>query len=355
MKKVLFSVLLFCFPFLLLAEEPYNPPVLSDSCSRSFILFPDIQNYVRFERNQPILDLMTAWVSENIDALKVKALLCTGDLVEQNEMPVPGWEKENQSSQQQWEATSRAFKRLDGKIPYVLCTGNHDYGYVNIVNRKSNLNKYFQTNRNLCWQKTLVSVCNNALGVPTLENAAYEIKMFKDMKILIVSIEFLPRDEVLDWAKNLVAKEKYKNHVCLLLTHSYLNWDGKRIEKEHYQVDNPNYGVDIWEKLVYPSSNIRMVISGHINSQDNRRENIGFQIDKNGIGKSVCQMVFNAQSEGGGKFGNGGDGWLRILEFLPDGNTVRVKTFSPFFAISPTTQKYAWRRECYDQFEFSLE
>lgn len=355
MKKLLFSFLLFCFPFFLSAEKPYNPPSLSDSRSSSLILFPDVQNYVRFERNQPILDLMAAWVSENIDTLNVRALLCTGDLVEQNEMPVPGWKKENQSSQQQWTATSHAFKKLDGKIPYILCTGNHDYGYVNIVNRKSNLNKYFPTNRNLCWQKTLVGVCNNAFGVPTLENAAYEIKMFKDMNLLILSLEFEPRDEVLVWAKNLVKKEKYKNHLCILLTHSYLKWDGKRIEKENYKVVNPNYGKEIWEKLVYPSDNIRMVISGHINSPDNRRENVGFQIDKNSIGKSVCQMVFNAQSEGGGKFGNGGDGWLRILEFLPDKKTIKVKTFSPFFAISPTTQKYAWRTEWYDQFEFVIE
>ena len=30
-----------------------------------------------------------------------------------------------------------------------------------------------------------------------------------------------------------------------------------------------------------------------------------------------------------------GDGWLRIMEFMPDGKTIKIKTFSPFFAISP--------------------
>ncbi|GHT77103.1 hypothetical protein AGMMS50262_17270 [Bacteroidia bacterium] len=66
-------------------------------------------------------------------------------------------------------------------------------------------------------------------------------------------------------------------------------------------------------------------------------------------------MVFNAQALGGGWSGNGGDGWLRILEFLPDGKTVKVKTFSPLFAASPTTQQFAWRTKPYDEFTFTLE
>lgn len=66
-------------------------------------------------------------------------------------------------------------------------------------------------------------------------------------------------------------------------------------------------------------------------------------------------MTFNAQALGGGWYGNGGDGWLRILEFLPDDKTVKVRTFSPFFAISPKTQHLAWRTESYDQFSFELK
>ncbi len=51
----------------------------------------------------------------------------------------------------------------------------------------------------------------------------------------------------------------------------------------------------------------------------------------------------------------GGDGWLRIMEFMPDGKTIKIKTFSPFFAISPTTEKYAWRTEEFDQFDIVLD
>ena len=53
--------------------------------------------------------------------------------------------------------------------------------------------------------------------------------------------------------------------------------------------------------------------------------------------------------------GNGGDCWLRILEFLPDGRTVSVRTFSPMFALSPVTCDKAWRTADYDQFTFDME
>ena len=33
----------------------------------------------------------------------------------------------------------------------------------------------------------------------------------------------------------------------------------------------------------------------------------------------------------GGWFGNGGDGWLRIMEFMPDGKTISVRTCFPLF------------------------
>ena len=68
-----------------------------------------------------------------------------------------------------------------------------------------------------------------------------------------------------------------------------------------------------------------------------------------------AQMMFNAQTADGQWHGNGGDCWLRILEFLPDGRTVSVRTFAPMFALSPVTCDKAWRTADYDQFTFDME
>jgi hypothetical protein len=61
-----------------------------------------------------------------------------------------------------------------------------------------------------------------------------------------------------------------------------------------------------------------------------------------------------AREECGGWHGNGGDGWLRILEVSDDGRRVSVRTFSPFFAISPSTRFLAWRIEPHNQFTFEI-
>ena len=64
---------------------------------------------------------------------------------------------------------------------------------------------------------------------------------------------------------------------------------------------------------------------------------------------------FNVQYVGGGPEGNGGDGWLRILEFMPDGKTIKVRTYSPLFGISKLTKHLAHRTAPYDQFDIILE
>jgi len=67
-------------------------------------------------------------------------------------------------------------------------------------------------------------------------------------------------------------------------------------------------------------------------------------------------MFDPSQTQGGGhRSGNGGDGWLRILEFSPDGKTVKVKTFSPLFAISPTSQPNAWKKDARNEFTMKLD
>ena len=354
-RKGFFLFIFFLLYLHCVAQGTGAKPQLTDAGSFSMILLPDLQSYTKFDVNQPIVDLMTAWISANLEPLSVKAVLCTGDLVEQNEYIVPDGKNGNQTSLQQWEAASNSFRRLDHKVPYIICTGNHDYGYTRSENRLSNFPKFFTAERNSATGKTLVGVCNNAFGLPTLENAAFEFNEPQWGKLLIVCLEFAPRDEVLLWAKSLVSQPKYVQHKVIVLTHSYLKWTGEVIETENYKVAPANYGKAIWEKLLYTCANIRMLICGHYCLADDFKHNVGLRVDKNSAGKNLYQMMFNAQTAGGGWNGNGGDGWLRILEFMPDGKTIKVKTYSPFFGISPTTEKYAWRKEPFDEFDILID
>src|SRR5690606_24392990 len=138
-------------------------------------------------------------------------------------------------------------------------------------------------------------------------------------QFLIMVVEFARRDTVLRWALETVNQERYAGHTVILLTHSYLNSASEHILTEGYPITDGNYGAAVWEKLVKPSKNIQLVMSGHIGKANDILCHIGFRTDTNAGGKAVHQMVFNAQALGGGWHGNGGDGWLRYLEFMPDG------------------------------------
>lgn len=355
-QKLILLLAAICFGMLSASAQVY--PVrahLSDARSFSMIVLPDPQSYIKFDANQPLFELQTAWIANNMDSLNIKSVLCTGDLVEQNDIRIPDGINGNQTSKEQWEAVSRAFERIDNKLPYVVCTGNHDHGFTRAENRSSHLPDYFPSERNSCWRNSLVSVCNNYQGIPTLENAAYELITETWGKLLIISIEFAPRDEALEWARELAGKEKFKDHMVIVLTHSFLTAEGTRREKEGYKVSPANYGEAIWQKLVYPSSNIRLVVCGHECEIADYKDNVGFRTDKNAAGKTVSQMMFNAQTADGQWFGNGGDCWIRILEFLPDGQTIQVRTFSPLFALSSLTASQAWRTDTYDQFNITIE
>src|SRR5690606_39391420 len=87
-------------------KKTFEQPQLSDSSSWTMVLLPDIQNYVKFQRNQPILDVMMNWIVENEDNLNIQMVMCTGDLVEHDDIINPDPKKMDQTGKQQWEARS---------------------------------------------------------------------------------------------------------------------------------------------------------------------------------------------------------------------------------------------------------
>lgn len=335
-------------------ESISTKPKLNNEGSWSMVLLPDPQTYVKFGRNQGIFDIMTAWVAEQKDKLNIQMVVCTGDLVEQNNILRGDGTNGDQSSINQWRAVDRSISRLDDRVPYVLAAGNHDFGYKNIENRHTHYNRFITADRNHLNEVNLRENYYTTDAMPTLANALFEFDGHNNQKYLVLNLEFAPRDEVLDWAGKAIGQEKYKDHRVIVLTHSYMNNRNERIEKENYPIENGNYGQAMWEKLIYPSRNIVMVIAGHIGAHNDPKGHVAFKQDQRQDGGRVSQMVFNAQALGGGWHGNGGDGWLRYLEFDPDGKTVYVKTYSPFFAISPSTADKAWRTADYDEFSFKI-
>lgn len=337
-----------------LAQHRADQQHLSDPKSFSMIVFGDPQSYVKARWTQPIFELCTAWMADNVTNLNIKAVLFTGDMVNRNECIVPQTKNEDQTSLQMRNWVSHCLERLDNKVPYLIAGGNHDYGYVKGDEPFTNMDKYYTYERNSTLASTLVANYPNRNGNSGLENAALEIKDANWGKLLLLVLEWAPRTPVIEWAKQLCNQEKYKDHTVVLLTHSLLKAgkEAKRTDNEKYQIPDPNFGQQVWDKLIYPCSNIRLAICGHTGSKDLTFENnTAYRVDKNAAGKDVHQFMFNCQFLGN----NGGDGWTRILEFLPDGKTIKATTYSPLFGISPLTKQYAHRTGKCDQFDMIIE
>ena len=322
-------------------------PVLAQPENWTLVVIPDPQQYAEAPNHERYAQMMN-WVAANLEPLRVQQVLCTGDLVNANQNP------------KLWQATSKAFEVLDGKTPYVLCTGNHDYGGPKATadSRETHLSEYFPMDRNPAWKGVLVEAGVSAAGQKSLENAAYQFTVPGGQKVLVVSIQFAPTDQNLEWVRS-VAK-KYADHFVILTTHNYqhsLSMKNVRSTNRAYKVlkEDGNTGEDIWQKLVKSTPNIRMVISGHISKPDDFTGCVGWRTDLNDAGKTVYQMLFDTQALGGGWGGNGGDGWLRMLEFTPDMKHVKAYTYSPFFAQNPETAEKAFETSDFNAFEFEID
>lgn len=369
-KHILIILALVCAVFSAQAQHRADRQNLTDPNSTSVILLGDPQGYMKYDLNQPIFDLVTAWIADNVDHLNIEAVLCLGDLVEQNDNNVLNRKMLNQTSAQMWEAVSKSFKRIDGKVLHVHSPGNHDYGFKAAEDEHTFYPDHFPAERQgAVLLDRLVAEYPNREGRASLENSAYELKINGwDRKVLVVTSEFAPSDGALEWARKLCTSDKYKDHVVIYMTHSYMKCSGlcdnALISQEKYpltQKAGNNSGEQIWEKLVSQVPNIRLVLCGHHahgvgkDGKDQYEGSIGWRTDRNAVGADVHQMLFDTQTLGGGWEGNGGDGWIRILEFMPDGRTVQVRTYSPLFGISPVTRHLASRTGKLDRFEFIID
>jgi hypothetical protein len=282
----------------------------------SIVVLPDTQYYNKDYQHEPVFAMQTNWIIEQKAALKIQAVLHVGDIVD------------NCNSVSQWTNANTAMRLLDGVVPYFLVPGNHDVD----TNRKGLMNDYFGP-ASLPW-------VTSTMTAGQIENN-YALVDIGPVQWLVLGLEFGPRDAVMAWADAVL--KAYPDRPAIIVTHAYLYSDGNRYDVAISGLDHnqPNYqyyipqsygytssqgindGEMIWQKLILPNPNVRLVFSGHVTAATGGARLTSTRPD----GSRVHQMLSDYQWLYGPYFGYG---YLRVLQFDYSKKTIQVQTYSPY-------------------------
>jgi hypothetical protein len=301
--------------------RPNPPPLLTRAeGSWTLVLLPDSQMYS--EGFPAIYEAQTRWIVEQRERRDIAFVLHAGDIV-------------NRDERDQWRAARRSMRILEGQVPYALVPGNHDYPGHRILARRTRLSKYFPVER----ARTQPGF-GGVFEEGRLENS-YHLFSAGGRDWIVLALEVFPRDEVVAWAAALL--ERHAGRSAILLTHIYLGQDDRRIDRrgrhgpaphpEHPFPEGVNDGEDLWLKLVSPHPNVVFVFCGHVTGAGT-----GLLTSTGERGQVVHQVLANYQMRP-----SGGEGYLRLLEFLPDGETVLMKTYSPWLDEHLTWPEHQYR------------
>jgi 3',5'-cyclic AMP phosphodiesterase CpdA len=294
---------------------PLGRPMFNES---SFMLavLPDTQYYSLAWPG--IYTAQTSWIAANAQRRRIAYTFHLGDIVDQN-TPL------------EWERAAEAMWLLEGIVPYALVTGNHDIGPSgNAANRDTLLNQYFSFDRIAAWPSF-----GGAFERGKLENT-YHLFSAGGRDYIVLALEWGPRDPVVTWADGVMAM--HPDRYGILITHAYLNnndWRYDVTDMIRPQSFNPHHygtaggpmndGEQLWQKLVRKHAFV-MTLNGHVLG-----DGTGYLASVTDKGNTCHQMLSNYQ------FRNlGGEGYLRLLEFLGDGRTVKVYTYSPLYDLFMT-------------------
>lgn len=304
------------------AEDPYRdarfvdgPPPRSAKDSFTIAVLPDTQHYSEKFPDQFLAQ--TSWIVEHQKERSIACVLHLGDVTNRNTQP-------------EWENAVRAMNQLDDKLPYFMAPGNHDYSTGGTCsNRECGLSAAFPVAK-FRGRPTFGGVYDKE---PQRMENSFHLLSAGGRDFLVLCLEFGPRKDVVRWANEVAAR--HKDRAAILVTHAYMYFDNTRYDWRKFaskQSWNPHaYGVakataddvsdgeELWQSLVSRHENFVLTLNGHV-----LNDGLGHTVTPTPAKRDVHQVLVNFQMKP-----KGGDGWLRLLEFGPDGKTVQAYDYSP--------------------------
>lgn len=256
LMKACLSLLFFCVP----AHADVvagAPPVGRDVTT--FVVLPDTQNYSQYFPGT--YEAQIRWILRERDRRNIAAVFHLGDVT-------------NTNAPAEWEVARRSMQMLDGRVPYFMVTGNHDYDPLgHSTSRDTPFIEYFPVLK-MSKEATFGGAYDKE---PLRSDNTFHLFEAGGRKWLVLALEFGPRRDVVRWANEVVLKHPTRS--VILITHAYLYSDGTRYDWNRKGMDqlwNPHFygvskleggsmdGEELWEGLVSKHDNFALTINGHV-------------------------------------------------------------------------------------------
>jgi hypothetical protein len=247
----------------------------------TIVALPDTQHYS--EAFPALFKSQTQWIVDNKESRNIVFVTHEGDIVNQP------------NSTSQWLIADENLSMLDGVVPYGMGPGNHDQP-------TTLFNQFFPYTRyqGLPWYGG---------HYQNLNDNNYQLFSGGGMDFVIVHLEYCPPAAALSWASSII--QSYPDRIGMMTTHAYL---GLGAARSTHGCGNTQY---IWDQLAVPTPNLHFMLSGHVHGESRRTDVVH--------GHPVFQMLADYQN-----LPSGGEGWLRILRFVPSESKIYVQTYSPW-------------------------
>src|SRR5258708_28821159 len=257
----------------------------------------------------------TQWIVNNRVADNIAFVIGLGDIVQDGN---------NNGNYSEWNNANTAVSALDDPvatglpqgIPYSFGVGNHDQGSSGdgAPDDTAAYNQFFGVSR-----YSGKSYYGGHYG--TDNDNHYELFSASGMDFIVINIAYMdPQyngtelNSVLAWANGLL--QTYSNRRGIVVSHYLINngfnasWSGQGQATYNALSGNPN---------------LFLMLCGHFTPPEGQRADVS-------NGNRVYTFLSDYQESG-----FGGDGWLRILTFLPASDQIHVQTYSPYTNQSETT------------------
>jgi hypothetical protein len=301
----------------------------AQSSAWTVAVVPDTQKYAERSSLISYAQDQTKWIANNLDDENIVFVTHEGDWVE------------NGDNRTEWQRMNQVWNTIEGKVPYAAGVGNHDYAVLGDRSSSTeNYRRYFGTSRYQQYRWFGGSSPNGLSHYQRFRAGGYQF--------LHLSLEWEAPNSVIDWARGVL--DANSDTPTIVTTHAYL-WDrpGREGRSSVVQEEDGdgNSGQQIFRKVIRPNSQVFMVLNGHFHRAKGTDDGEWAQVSKNAAGLDVYEMLACYQD-----YPRGGDGWMRLVQFLPDGGAngrdrIRVRTYSP--------SRNEYQTDSRSQFSFDLD